>query len=118
MFSLQASPTEEDICCTAPQGVGRAALCECALDSHPSCLESVTLKAVLSTSILPSTFSPFTLQHGTGWRAGLQHLSDESERPQPVRRPAEPPAERGPPAEHHPAGGRRRSLRQPRPAAH
>ena len=27
-LSLQASPTEEDICCMAPQAVEKAALCE------------------------------------------------------------------------------------------
>lgn len=32
---LQASPTEEDICCMVLQDVGKAALCECALDFMP-----------------------------------------------------------------------------------
>lgn len=34
-FSTQASPTDEDICCMAPRGVGKAALCECALEFLP-----------------------------------------------------------------------------------
>ena len=36
---LQASPTEEDICCMVLQDVGKAALCECALDFMPFLLE-------------------------------------------------------------------------------
>lgn len=122
-LSMQASPTEEDTCCTAPQGVEKAALCECAvvLNSYPSCLKSewkTRLYVKYLGEFLPTSLWLIIFQHGTGRRAGLQHLSDESEWPQPFRWPSEPPPERGTAAKHHTAGGRRRSLCQPRPDSH
>lgn len=57
-------------------------------------------------------------QHGAGGGFGLQHLPAEPERPHAVGRPPEPPAERRAAAEHRPAGGRGRCLREPRAASH
>ena len=54
------------------------------------------------------------LHYRAGRRARLQHLRPEPVGARPQRRPAAPPAGRGAHREHHPAGGRRRRLRQPR----
>lgn len=70
-------------------------------------------------NIVPSTITILLVfQNCASRRAGLQHLSDESQWPQPVWRSPQPPAECRSTAKHHSARGRGCSLRQPGADAH
>lgn len=108
---LQASLIGEDIFYMVLQDVERAASCRY-LTLLIQCGGNVDVSLSYK-----SAWSLLVFQHGAGRRARLQHLSDEPQWPVAVRRPSQPPPQRGAAAEHHPAGGRGRRLRQPRPPA-